>query len=202
MNRTDIVRLIEFQALLLQFSATERRLDVPPDFKKQENDTEHSYNLAMAAWFLSKYFPELNRDKLIRLALVHNLVEIYAGDTYFYAEETERLSKIEREAKALRRLEAEWPDFPDLTATIHTYEQKDSAEAKFIYALDKIMPIMVIYLGEGHTWRKEGITHNRLHSAKLPKVSVSPEITEYYEQLHRLLLEHPHYFPSAGNTIQ
>jgi putative hydrolase of HD superfamily len=196
MGRPNVQRLIELQALLLKFSATERRLDVPPDFKKQENDTEHSYNLAIAAWFLSEYFPELNRDQLIRLALVHDLVEIYAGDTYFYAEEAERLSKIERESKALERLDAEWPDFPGLTATIHAYEQKDSAEAKFIYALDKIMPIMVIYLGEGHTWHKEGITHDQLHTAKLPKVSASPEVTEYYNQLHDLLLQHPRYFPA------
>ncbi len=200
MGKPTIQRLIDLQALLLRFSATERRLDVPPDFKKQENDTEHSYNLAMAAWFLSEYFPELDRDRLIRLALVHDMVEVYAGDTYFYAEEAERQSKIEREAMALERLEAEWPDFPDLTATIHAYEQKDGPEAKFIYALDKIMPIMVIYLGEGHTWHKEGITHDRLHNAKLPKVSVSPEATGYYEQLHELLLSHPHYFPTSGKT--
>jgi len=192
-KRPDIHRLLEFQQLLVQFQGIARITHVPGAFE-QENDTEHSYNLALTAWFLASYFPKLDRDKLIRFALIHDLVEIHAGDTYIYADQATLDTKVEREAAALKKLEHDWPDFPDLTAQIHDYEQRQSDEAKFIYALDKIMPIMLIFLGQGHTWQKEGITPEQLHNAKRHKVALSKEINPYYEQLYELLLQHPHFF--------
>lgn len=185
--KPDIHRLIAFHALLLQFQAIERVTQVPPHFR-QENDTEHSYNLALAAWFLAGVFPELNRDQLIRFALVHDLVEVHAGDTYIYADAATLSTKQAREAAALEQLAGDWPDFPDLIATIREYERQDSQEAKFVYALDKIMPIILLYLGKGHTWRQEHITRAQLHETKRHKVAVSPAINDYYEQLHELLI--------------
>jgi hypothetical protein len=103
-------------------------------------------------------------------------------------------SKPEREAAALKQLEQDWPDFPALTELIHEYETKDSEEAKFIYALDKIMPIMLIYLGKGYTWQKEKITLEQLDAVKRDKVALSPGIKVYYDQLFGLLTQHSHYF--------
>ncbi len=196
--KPDILRLLEFQKLLLQFQAVERVTHVPKTEDKThrwENDTEHSYNLAMTAWYLAYYFPDLDRDVVIRYALVHDLVEVHAGDTYIYADQATIDTKKDREAAALAQLEKDWHDFPDMLATIHEYESKTSEEAKFVYALDKIMPIMLIYLGDGHTWHTEGIHHSRLHDAKREKVAVSKDINKYYEQLHHLLLENPQLFP-------
>jgi 5'-deoxynucleotidase YfbR-like HD superfamily hydrolase len=70
--KPDIHRLIELQKLLLQFQSIERVVHVPDNFE-YENDTEHSYNLTITAWFLAQYFPHLDRDKVIRFALVHDL---------------------------------------------------------------------------------------------------------------------------------
>jgi 5'-deoxynucleotidase YfbR-like HD superfamily hydrolase len=194
-QRPDIRRLISFQRLLLQFQAVERVTHVAKgEAFRAENDTEHSYNLAMAAWFLSAYFPHLDQDKLIRYALAHDLVEIHAGDTYIYADQAQLNTKADREAKALRQLEADWPDFRDMTATIHAYESKTDEESKFVYALDKIMPILVIFISEGYTWQKEGITPERLDSVKRHKVRLSPEIAPYYDELYELLQKHRHYF--------
>src|SRR5487761_1693983 len=112
MKKPDIHRLIEFQSLLHQFQAIERVTHVPGKFEP-ENDTEHSYNLALSAWFLAQYFPHLDRDKIIRYALVHDLVEIHAGDTYIYADQATIDTKKEREHAALLQLEKDWPDFPE-----------------------------------------------------------------------------------------
>lgn len=156
-----------------------------------ENDSEHSYNLAMTAWYLSRWFPELDKNKLIQYALVHDLVEIHAGDTYIYADQKHLDSKKEREAKALEKLKQDWDDFSDLGSTIEDYEKHDNNESKFIYALDKIMPIMLIYVSDGHSWKEHGVTVKMLYDAKIEKVSLSPEIKPYFDQLHSLLLEHP-----------
>ena len=190
--KADIHRLIELQRLLVSFSQVERmthRLQAGEYIR--ENDTEHSYNLAMTAWYLAAWFPELDKDTLIKYALVHDLVEVHAGDTYIYGSKEEIASKEKREADALVRIESDWNDFTDMTDTIRTYEERRDDESKFVYALDKIMPIMMIYVHDGYTWKKNGITVDMLYNAKLDKVSQSPEILPYFEQLHELLLSRP-----------
>lgn len=156
-----------------------------------ENDTEHSYNLAMTAWFLAQWFPELDKNKVIQYALAHDLVEIHAGDTFIYGSPEELASKTKREAKAFKKLSKEWADFEDIIQCIKSYETRTDDEAKFVYALDKIMPIMLVYLHDGHSWEIDNITAKMLYEAKIEKVALSPEITPYFEELNDLLLEHP-----------
>lgn len=192
MNQPDIHRLLEFQKLLLDFAHIERVLKRKHHGKYiRENDTEHSYNLAMTAWFICEYFPELDQLTVIKTALVHDLVEVHAGDTYIYADQATLATKAEREAAALERLKEEWADFPDMLLSIENYEHRDTPEARFVYALDKLMPMMLIYGNEGKTWQEEGITVKKLHTAKQQKVAVSPEINPYYEKMYELLLASP-----------
>ncbi len=140
-----IERLIELQTMLLQFRAIERSLLSigHKDGRVAENDAEHSYALAMAAWFLAAHFPKLDSGKLIRYALAHDLLEIHAGDTSVFADKEMLASKAEREAQAVAQLAREWADFPELVEAIRAYEARDSEEAKFVYALDKVMPIIL-----------------------------------------------------------
>lgn len=197
MVRPDAHRLIELQKLLLAFSHVERRLKRKHhDNFVRENDTEHSYNLAMTAWFLAKYFPELNDALLVKIALVHDLVEIHAGDTYVYADQTLLDTKPAREKEALEKLKHDWEDFPEMISHIEDYELRSSPEAKFIYALDKLMPVMLIYINDGLTWKEEGITVKMLHDVKKAKVALSPEIQPYYDQLRDILLDSPHLIPA------
>jgi putative hydrolase of HD superfamily len=191
----DIHRLLEFQQLLLQFSQIERVVDRKQGNRYiRESDTEHSYNLAITAWYLAGYFSALNRDMVIRYALIHDLVEVHAGDTYVYGEQAHLDSKVAREAAALKKLQADWPDFSDLTAHIVEYEQRGTNEAAFVYALDKIMPIMQIYINDGHTWKQEGITPQKLDAIKRVKVTLSAPVLDYYEQLYELLSASPEHF--------
>lgn len=190
--KPDLKRLLDFQKFLGQFSHIERMVHRRHNDKFiRENDTEHSYNLAMTAWFVASHFPELNTDKVIKYGLAHDIVEIHAGDTYIYGTADEIASKSEREAKALKQLKQEWPDFPDLTDYLTGYEERVDAEARFVYALDKVMPIMLIFINGGYTWDAQKVTLEMLHHAKADKVAVSPEIQPYYDQLYKLLLEHP-----------
>lgn len=190
--KPDIHRLLDLQYLLLAFNNVDRV--VHRKHKENivfENDTEHSYNLAMTAWFLSQWFPELNKDLILRYALVHDIVEVHAGDTFSYGTAEELASKADREEKALEQLREEWADFSDLTSTITVYESLENNEAKFVYALDKIMPILVIFIHEGYSWKKHNITAELLYKSKIDKVAKSPEILPYFHELYELLLEHP-----------
>ena len=199
-NKPDIARLLELQRLLQQFNSVDRVTHRQHNGRmRQENDTEHSYNLAMTAWFLAPHFPHLDSNLVIRYALVHDLVEIHAGDTYVYADAERVSTKAAREAEAAKQLAIDWADFPDLHTLIEGYETKSTAEAKFVYALDKIMPIMQIYIHNGYTWKKEGITLGQLHAVKAKQVALSPEVAPYYNQLYDLLVASPHLIPPGAS---
>lgn len=198
MKKPTIQRLLTFQKLLAQFSQVERMIHRKHKSAfMYENDTEHSYNLAMTAWFLAPHFPDLDRDLLIRFALAHDLVEVHAGDTYIYGTAEELASKASREAAALKQFQRDWPELSEITQLIEAYESRVSPEAKFIYALDKIMPILMIYIHDGYTWKQKDITAKMLYDAKINKVSLSPEIKPYFDELHKLLLKSPHLIKKA-----
>lgn len=187
--KPSLARIIELQKFINQFQATKRVVHYADGV--QENDVEHSYSLAMTAWFLAPNFPNLDGSVVIRYALVHDLVEIYAGDTFAYGDAQHVASKAAREAAALERIEQEWPDFPEMVSDIHDYESLQSAEAKFVYALDKVMPMIQIYLNDGYSWHKESITIKMQYDNKHPKVALSPEILPYFDELVALLRQHP-----------
>lgn len=202
MQKPDVQRLIDLQKLMTQFAAIERRVYMPSPLDRPENDVEHTYTLAMAAWFLAEYFPELNRNKLVHLALAHDLLEVHAGDTFVYGEAAALASKAEREAAAVTQLKQEWTDFPGLLEAIDEYERRETAEAKFVYALDKVMVITLNMLSDGKTWHKHGVTFEQFVAEKEKKVPVSPEMYAYYTQLHDLLLTQPHFFAPPKNGQQ
>jgi putative hydrolases of HD superfamily len=198
MAKPDIKRVIEFHRLLNDFAAIERVIHVKRHGKHTlESDTEHSYNLAMMAWFLAEHFPHLDKNRVILLSLVHDIVEVHAGDTFAFADQELLDSKPAREAAAQKQLAAEWPDFPDMHAAIHEYELRQTPEACFVYALDKLMPMLAIYLNEGHTWHENGLTLERLNKEKQPKIACSPEVKQYWNELYDLLLKSPELLPKA-----
>jgi putative hydrolases of HD superfamily len=200
MKKPDINRVIDLQKLLLQFQVIDRALYVPGQNSRRENDTEHSYNLAMIAWFLVRYFPELDRDEVIHLALVHDLVEVHAGDTFPFHNTHHVATKKDREDAALEKLSQEWPDFSDMTDHIRRYEERDTPEARFVYALDKVIPAIINLLQGGQAWHEHNVTFTEIRQVKDDKVALSPEIEPYYHELLTILKDNPQLFGEPSNN--
>jgi len=154
-----------------------------------ESDSEHSYQLALMAWYLIESENlDLDRDKAIHYALMHDLVEVYAGDTYFYADKSQLDDKKEREEKAKQKILKEFPEFKSLGEVFDKYEDKNDKESKFIYALDKVLPVLNIFkIESGKGWRERKITMEMLINAKKPKVALSPEVKKYFDELIKIL---------------
>jgi len=182
-NRPDIHRLIEFQQLMLAFQGINRVSYIPRAGKRQENDAEHSYFLAMAAWYLAPHFPQLDPYKMLRLALAHDLVEVHAGDTFVYGDQQNLDSKASREAAALAQLEQEWPDFSEMGKHIREYAEKTSEEAKFVYVLDKLLPPMINYLAGGKVWQENNVTLADFRTVKESRIPKDSPLRPYYEQI-------------------
>lgn len=184
----SLSNLLSFARILGELQAVERVIRVRGS-DRWENDVEHSYSLAMLAWYIldTEKLP-LDRDRVFRYALAHDLVEVYAGDTYLYSEDQALLaSKPERERLAAERLAAEFPEVPELHAAIRGYVTKEDAESRFVYALDKIEPMIKIYLDKGRTWKEKEVTLAMAYESKKDKVIHSPLISRYFDEIMALL---------------
>ncbi len=184
----DFESLTNFIKLTHAFQQIRREIFVTGE-DRQENDLEHSGQLALVAWYIadSNKLP-LDTSLVMKYALVHDLVEVYAGDTYIFADESYKSTKREREEAARIVLIEKFPEFPELHELILGYEHQINKEAEFVYALDKLLPAMNIYLDDGRTWRtKPDITFDRVRDYTYPKVAVSPDLEPYYARLVKIL---------------
>lgn len=190
MAQTSILGdVLQFTKLLNKFQEIERVIYLPGR-DRRENDGEHSYQLAMLAWYISdKSSIDLDKDLVIKYALIHDLVEVYAGDTYIYSQnQNDHESKYEREEKARIRIEEEFPDFKDLHALILMYETREDKESRFVYVLDKIHPVLQLYLDEGRCWKEEKVTLQMLLDKKKDKIALAEELRPLWNELEEILI--------------
>jgi putative hydrolases of HD superfamily len=127
---------------------------------RRENDAEHSWHLALMAVVLAEYADEpVNLARVIQLVVVHDMVEIYAGDTFLYDEQM-AASQVERENAAADRLFSLLPG--DQAATVREmwdeFEARQTPEARFAKALDRFEPMMLNWMARGGTWQAPGVT--------------------------------------------
>ena len=130
------------------------------DGSRRENDAEHSWHFAMLALILNEYCSEeIDVSKVIKIALCHDLVEVYAGDTFAYDSEGHK-DKKQREAEAAEKLFAILPDDEGefIKSLWLEFENKETPEARFANVCDRFQPLIHNYLTNGHTW-KEGDVH-------------------------------------------
>lgn len=182
--RPPIARIAELQTLIATFAQV---LRVPQlaDSGRSENDVDHSFGLALTCWFLApKIAPELDMTKILYYALAHDIVEVYAGDTFVFGDPAAIASKATRENAAIAQLRADWPDFPELTDYAEGYAQKHDEEAKFVYSVDKILPVLMVNLGEkADFWNRHNITLEMQKREKEKTIKVSDKVAPYYEEL-------------------
>jgi putative hydrolase of HD superfamily len=176
MARLELEQILKFEELLHAFALVERVAHIKGR-ESRENDAEHSYFMPMLAWYVIEAFKlDLDTDKVLRYALVHDLVEVYAGDTYVFDAEA-RKTKHDREEKARLRIASEFPEFPSLHTSIQDYEAQVDAESRFVKTLDKIEPVIANYLQQGRTWKQMGVSfkdfvdHKRVTTAPVSEIS-------------------------------
>lgn len=129
------------------------------DKSRNENDAEHSWHMAMYALILEEYAPKgTDILKVIKMALIHDIVEIYAGDTFLYDEEFTK-SKEKREKEAAEKIYSLLPDEQgrEIKSLWEEFEKKQTKEAIFCSTIDRVQPIILNYLTEGGTWKKHNV---------------------------------------------
>lgn len=157
--QNDFQKFLSFIKLTGDFRLVERFVWVHGR-SNPENDAEHSFQVAIIAWYLiasGVIKEELNMEKVFKYALVHDLVEIYAGDTPSYDSELAKTKK-ERELAAQQKLCENFGEFEDMHTHIESYERKEDPESLFVHAIDKMLPSLNLIMNDTSDWKNKGIT--------------------------------------------
>lgn len=131
---------------------------------RRENDAEHSFSLAIAAAVLAEYSNEpVDVAKVMKIVLVHDAVEIYAGDTYCYDDEGAK-TKEAREKAAAEKIFGTLPEeqAAEYRALWDEFERNDTPEARFSNAMDRIQPLLLNYSREGYSWKEHGVNSSQV----------------------------------------
>ena len=153
------------------------------DGKSRENDAEHAWHMAVMALVLSEYSNEpIDLLKTISMILIHDVVEIDAGDTYADDEEAKKTQK-ERESKAADRLFGLLPkeQAERFKMLFLEFEEQKTSEARFAKTMDNIQPLM-LNAATGKSWQEHGIHVNQVLKRNAKTNQGSQELWEYVKK--------------------
>lgn len=176
---------IEFMLEIDKLKQVLRRT-ILTDRSREENSAEHSWHIAMAVFLFSEYARDQNIDwyRVIKMLLVHDLVEIDAGDTYCYDHQS-RKDQAQREQKAAERIFKILPldqsiSFRELW---DEFEDRETPESKYANALDRFQPFLQNYATKGQIWQKNNITRRQVKDRMQPLFDGAPLLWNLVELL-------------------
>ena len=152
---------------------------------RNENDAEHAWHMAIMAYLLKEYANEkVDIAKVILMCLIHDVVEIDAGDTYTYDAEAKKTQKL-RETAAKERIFSLLPDDlkQELIALFDEFESSETPEAKFAHALDNFQPLMLNHSNGGEDWKAHNVTAVQVYGRHNSTKSGSKTLFEITEQI-------------------
>ena len=167
-DNEKINELLHFTAEVDKMTGIMRRTMLI-DGSRRENDAEHSFHLALMTSMMAQYSNEpIDILKTMKMVLVHDVVEIDAGDTYCYDEEAAK-SKEEREVSAANRLFGILPE--DIGSEFRSlwdeFERRDTPESKFAAVMDRVQPLLLNVATNGRAWKDLCFKESR--HCKLPR---------------------------------
>lgn len=172
-----IIEIDRLKLILRQTSLT--------DNSRRENSAEHSWHIAMMALTLAEYAPEgVDISYVIKMLLIHDLVEIDAGDTFCYDVQANQ-NKAQKEAQAALRLFGLLPadQANELRSLWDEFEAGETPTAKFAAALDRIQPLLHNQQNGGGSWRINGIRRDQVMKRVAPVETGAPQLWPFVLQL-------------------
>lgn len=152
---------------------------------RRENDAEHAWHMAIMAYLLQEYAnQEVDIGRVMILCLIHDIVEIEAGDTYAYDEEAKK-TQAERERKAAEHLFAMLPE--DQCRMMHElfdeFEHGDTPEARFARAMDNFQPLLLNDANQGESWMEHDVARSSIDARQKKTADGSKQLYEVIESI-------------------
>jgi putative hydrolase of HD superfamily len=162
--------LVQLQQLVIDFALIDRNHYLAKH-PRRENDVEHTLAVTLLCWYIiQRHQLKLDIGKVLKYAIAHDLVEVYAGDTNAFASEQKRKEKVDKEKASLDRLAKEFVAFPDLITSMRAYETKSDEESLFVWTVDKMQALIMADMDGWRPFQELNIDyewfvrkHNDLH---------------------------------------
>ncbi len=152
---------------------------------RKENDAEHSWHLAILAFLLAEYASvPIDVTRVMKMVLVHDVVEIDAGDTYCY-DEAGNKTKAEREEKSAQRIFGLLPDDQkeEFYSLWREFEDNQTNDSKFAAVLDKMQPVILNYTQNGISWKEHGVYKEQVEQRCLSSSEASDKLAELIQSI-------------------
>ena len=177
-----IKKQIEFVLVIDEMKNVLRR-NLVVDGSRRENDAEHSWHLAMLAMILEEYSSEkVDIERVLKITLVHDVVEVYAGDTFAYDAKGNE-DKLDREIEAANRLFGMLDPVQgaEIRALWDEFEAKETAESRYANAVDRLQPLLLNYMTNGHTWKLGDVHATQIYKRMDIIRTATPELWHIVE---------------------
>ena len=156
------------------------------DKSRQENDAEHSWHFALMAMVLFEYAysPKVDMLRVLKMALIHDLVEVYAGDTFAY-DDVGYEDKLKREEEAADKLFGLLPDDQgkEYRALWEEFDEMQTPDAIYASAIDRLQPLVNNYLTDGHTWSFPGVDSSKVYKRASKIKEALPELWGFVDHM-------------------
>lgn len=155
------------------------------DGSRKEDDAEHSWHLTLMAFLLAEYANEpVDVLKTMKMVMLHDVIEIDAGDTYAYDEAGNQTKRI-RELAAAERIFAILPEDQgmEFRALWDEFEAMETPEARFANTLDKIQPVLLTHMAGGKSWKEHGVKRAQIMGRNARTNEGSQELWQYVKIL-------------------
>jgi len=164
------------------------RQTIISDRSREETDAEHSWHFALMAMTLFEYvgIKGVDLNRVIKMAILHDLVEIYAGDTFAYDIKGYE-TKEQREKDAADRLFCLLPaeQGAEYRALWEEFDLMETPDSMYASAIDRLHPFFMNYLTDGHTWVKHGVSADMIFKRMAPVKAALPKLWEFVEMVVR-----------------
>ncbi len=180
MSNTHLIAQLDFLLELDKLKAILRRTR-PAGMQRLENSAEHSWHVALMALLLAEHAePAVDAERVMKILLLHDIVEIDADDTFLY-DETGAQEKAAKEEAAAERIFGLLPAAQRevFTALWREYEDRVTPEGKFAYACDRLLPMLQNLANQGQSWLENGVRFEQVIRKNLPIKDAAPGLWDY-----------------------
>ena len=172
----------EFITELDKLKAVKRQITLPLDNDRQENSAEHSWHVALMATTLAPFAAQpIDISRVVRMILIHDVVEIDAGDLFAFQEAAEHEAQAEKELAAAKRIFCLLPAplNQELLALWLEFEEAETPDAEFAKAMDRVLPVFQNMQNQGGSWKKHGVTREKIAQRNKHLVTCAPSLWDY-----------------------
>ena len=173
---------LDFILELDRLKSVYRQALVQSDNNRRENSAEHSWHITLTAQILHGYAEEnVDISRVVSMLLIHDIVEIDAGDTFAFAEQSELDGQEEKENKAANRLFGLLPQaqFQQVKALWMEFEEAKTPDARFAKAMDSVLPLLQNMRNQGGSWARHSVKKSQVIARNKYLMGLAPQLWDY-----------------------